>query len=131
MANTTKWSVAHKLIFYFCFLFFGLNIFPFPLDLIGEPIYNLLEKFWAPIINLLGNIVLGVDEITVRPNGSGDTTWNWLQELAILMIASLGSIIWLIAARNRVNHEKLAYWLKIYLRTIWHDYYLPPLRTPR
>jgi len=116
MANTTKWSVAHKLIFYFYFLFFGLNIFPFPLDLIGEPIYNLLEKFWAPIINLLGNIVLGVDEITVRPNGSGDTTWNWLQELAILMIASLGSIIWLIAARNRVNHEKLAYWLRIYLR---------------
>lgn len=116
MANKTQWSVAHKLIFYFCFLFFGLNTFPFPLDFIGEPVYNLIEKFWTPIINLLGNIFLDLDEITVRPNGSGDTTWNWLQELTILIIASLGSIVWLIAARSRVNHEKLAYWLRIYLR---------------
>ncbi|MER0440106.1 DoxX family protein [Emticicia sp. W12TSBA100-4] len=116
MANKAQWSVAHKLIFYFCFLFFGLNTFPFPLDFIGEPVYNLIEKFWTPIINLLGNIFLDLDEITVRPNGSGDTTWNWLQELAILIIASLGSIVWLIAARSRVNHEKLAYWLRIYLR---------------
>lgn len=116
MVNTAKWSVAHKLIFYFCFLFFGLNIFPFPLDFIGEPVYNLLEMVWAPIINLLGNIFLDIDEVKVRPNGSGDTTWNWLQELAILLLASLGSIVWLIAARSRANHEKLAYWLRIYLR---------------
>ncbi len=116
MANTAKWSVVHKLIFYFCFLYFGLNIFPFPLDFIGDLIYNLIEKLWTPIINLLGNIVLGVNEITVRPNGSGDTTFNWLQQLAILIIGSFGSIVWLIAARNRPNHEKLAYWLRIYLR---------------
>lgn len=116
MANTAKWSVVHKLIFYFCFLYFGLNIFPFPLDFIGDLIYNLIEKLWTPIINLLGNIFLGVNEITVRPNGSGDTTFNWLQQLAILIIASLGSMVWLIAARNRANHEKLAYWLRIYLR---------------
>lgn len=116
MANEAKWSVAHKLIFYFCFLFFGLNIFPFPLDFIGEPIYNLLEKFWSPIVNLFGKIFLDLEEITSRPNGSGDTTWNWLQQLGILFTASLGSIVWLIVARSRANHEKLAYWLKIYLR---------------
>lgn len=116
MSNGAKWSVIHKLIFYFCFLFFGLNIFPFPSNLVGDVSFGLIDKFWSAIVDLLGQIFLDVEKITVRPNGSGDTTWNWLQELGIIIMASLGSLLWLFLARNRANHEKLAYWLKIYLR---------------
>jgi len=75
-----------------------------------------LKNFGVQLSILLGKAFLGIQEVTSRPNGSGDTTWNWLQELGIIIIASLGSIVWLIAARSRANHEKLAYWLKIYLR---------------
>jgi hypothetical protein len=119
MQNDTKWSISRKAIFYFCFLFFGLNIFPFPintlpfLDFFYNPIDELL---WNPIIQLFGRIFFDIKEITSRPNGSGDTTWNWIQQFSILVIAAFSTIVWFFVAKNRKNHEKLNYWFIVLLR---------------
>lgn len=119
MQSNIKWSSSHKIIFYFCFLFFGLNIFPFPLTFLPffNFIYNLLDEwFWNPIIQFFGRTIFDIKEITSRPNGSGDTTWNWVQQFAILIISFLGSIIWFIVSKNRNNHAKLSYWFLVLLR---------------
>jgi uncharacterized membrane protein YphA (DoxX/SURF4 family) len=119
MQNTTQWSVGHKLIFYFCFIFFVCNIFPFPINTLPflDFFYNPLDElFWNPIIQFWGKYLFNLPEITVRPNGSGDTTWNWIQQFSILTLATIGTIIWAIVAKNYENHEKLSGWFKIYLR---------------
>lgn len=119
MQHNIKWSSSHKIIFYFCFLFFGLNIFPFPLTTLPflNFFYNPLDEFiWNPIIQFFGRIFFGIDEISSRPNGSGDTTWNWVHQFSILCIALLGTIIWFFVAKNRNNHAKLRYWFIVLLR---------------
>ncbi|AFK03857.1 hypothetical protein Emtol_2721 [Emticicia oligotrophica DSM 17448] len=112
MSDLSKWSISHKIAFYFSFLFLGLNFFPFPLEFLG----GLMTMLWSFVVDFFGKIVFGIPEVTVRPNGSGDTTWNWLQQLAIVSFSTIGSIVWYVLARNRPNHEKLAFWFKIWLR---------------
>lgn len=119
MQNNIKWSVSHKIIFYFCFLFFVLNIFPFPINTLPflDFFYNPLDELlWNPIIQFFGRIFFGIKEVTSRPNGSGDTTWNWLQQFSIVVIATVGTIVWLFVAKNRQNHEKISYWFLVLLR---------------
>ena len=120
MENNEKWKFSYKIFFYFSFLFFGLNIFPFPLNII--PVINgffdnlITETFWNPIIQFTGRIFFGMNEVASRPNGSGDTTWNWLQELDILIISTIGIIIWAVIAKNKDNHIKINYWFNVFLR---------------
>ncbi len=119
MQSIAQWSVSHKIIFYFCFLFFGCNIFPFPINTLPflDFFYNQIDEFiWNPIIQFFGRTFFDMKEITSRPNGSGDTTWNWVHQFSILLISFFGSIVWFFLAKNKLNHEKLSYWFKILLR---------------
>ncbi|MCU0325809.1 MAG: DoxX family protein [Spirosomaceae bacterium] len=120
MNNNSPWSLFRRIIFRFIFIFFFLNLFPFPLGLIPVVsgfLYNVVDEyFWNLIVQFLGKSVLDVNEITVRPNGSGDTTWNWLQQLGALIIAAVGCIIWSIADAKRKNYERLNYWFCVLLR---------------
>lgn len=119
MQNDTKWSILHRVVFYFCFLFFCLNIFPFPINALPffDFFYNLLDEIiWNPIIQFFGRTFFDIKEITSRPNGSGDTTWNWVQQFSILCFSLIGSIIWFFVAKTRNNHAKLSYWFIVLLR---------------
>lgn len=120
MGSNEKWTFSYKIFFYFSFLFLGLNIFPFPFNI--TPVINgfvdnfIAESFWNPIVQFTGRIFFGINEVTSRPNGSGDTTWNWLQEFNILIISTIGTIIWAVVAKNKDNHKKIHYWFNIFLR---------------
>ncbi|HKR64319.1 MAG TPA: hypothetical protein VJZ00_11360, partial [Thermoanaerobaculia bacterium] len=75
-----RWSFGRRLAFCFAFVYLVLYLFPFPLDLIPGidgllgPYYDL----WSAIVHRAGPAFFGVN-ITVDPNGSGDTTYNYVQ----------------------------------------------------
>ena len=55
-------------------------------------------------------------EITTFTNGSGDTTYDYVSVLLFFVIAILGSALWSIIDRNRVNYQKFYYWLTVAMR---------------
>lgn len=117
--STTNWSFTHKITFRVSFIFFVLNTLPFPLSIIpyvNELVYGIDELVWNFLVQLAGKIFFGMDEITTRPNGSGDTTWNWIQIFVIVFASVLGALIWSVLDRHRKNYEKVGYWFNVLLR---------------
>jgi uncharacterized membrane protein YphA (DoxX/SURF4 family) len=55
-------------------------------------------------------------EITVRPNGSGDTTWNYVQIFVNTLVSLSGTVIWSIVDRRRKNYLRLCYWFNVIVR---------------
>jgi uncharacterized membrane protein YphA (DoxX/SURF4 family) len=117
---TQNWTVIRKVLFRFFFLFFGLQIVPFPINVLpflNSFFYDYIDEyFWNPIVQLVGRIFLGIDEITVRPNGSGDTTWNWVQLLSIIILSAVACLIWSVLDRKRAKYDRLNYWFIVLLR---------------
>lgn len=117
--NTPKWSFLQRLGFRFSFIYFALYIiiqnngaYPFWGAIMSYP-SELLQKF----IPWVGRNILNLSyEIITFTGGSGDTTYDYVLTLVIFVIAVIGSILWSILDRNRVNYKKLYYWLIVAMR---------------
>jgi hypothetical protein len=107
------WTNLQKIVFRFCFLFFTLNLFPFPLDPILGSVY---EQLWDVLVPWGGKTFFNIASIVNKPNGSGDTTWNWIQVFLIFWVSVFGTLIWHFADRKRLNYNRLSYWFRIYIR---------------
>ena len=123
MVTTTNlhnpWSLSEKIVFRFFFIYVFLYIFPFPLQSYYFPFLGFIEKIgdiWDPFVNVVGKYLLGIEEITVKPNGSGDTTYNYVQVLVLLILSGIGTGIWSLADRQRRNYNKLYQWFRVALR---------------
>src|SRR5215208_5284780 len=76
-----EWSPATRVAFRFCFAFFLLYNLPFPLSFLpkaGDKIGEWANKPWEWLVALVAQPLFGV-KADVLPNGSGDTTWNYVQ----------------------------------------------------
>ena len=115
----THWSLPQKLLFRFSFIFFGLYIIPFPASYIPIIKSNLdwIYESWNWLVVDAGKYILHLPyDITVMPNGSGDTTWNWVQMFLIVSIALPGIVIWSVLDRRRSNYQRLLYWFTVVVR---------------
>lgn len=54
--------------------------------------------------------------IGTEPSGSGDTTYDWLKLLFVLILASFGSFFWGIFSKPTKNYDKLYYYLTLAVR---------------
>lgn len=113
------WNTAQKLAFRFFFVYFLLYIFPFPLENLPGSYY--LTQFytdaWNVLVPWVGRTILHLPyEITVFPNGSGDTTFNYVQIFCFVVLAFLALIVWTVLDRKRTNYNTLLYWLVVLLR---------------
>jgi hypothetical protein len=70
---------------------------------------------WNATVIFAGHHVFNID-ITVMPNGSGDTTWNFVQLAVIGSISVLATVAWTAMDRKRANYDKLLFWFLIFLR---------------
>lgn len=114
-----SWHVGTKVIFRFGFLYFLLYIFPFPLGWIPftQVIQALYYQAWLAPVNWVGANILSIPyEITILPNGSGDTTYNYVLVFIFIVIAIAGTILWTIFDSKRNDYEKFWYWFVITLR---------------
>ena len=114
-----RWSLTTRIAFRFVFAYFVLYIIPFPVDSFpfATAIVKNYNEFWQAIVPWVGKHILHLSyDITVFTNGSGDTTYNYVQVLCWLTLAALATAIWSVLDRRRLNYEKLYQWLRLYVR---------------
>ncbi len=112
-----RWGQAKRILFRFAFVYLLLYNLPFPLDYVflfwnvSEP----YQAFWSFVVPEVGDKVFGVDT-SVLPNGSGDTTYNYVQVFCFLVLALAATAIWTYLDRRRANYARLHEWLRVYVR---------------
>jgi uncharacterized membrane protein YphA (DoxX/SURF4 family) len=114
------WSRARKLAFRFAFAYYALWALPFPLDrlpFVGDPINAGCDACWHRLVPFIGKHVLGLGhDITIFTNGSGDTTYDWVKQLCVVVLALVATLAWSIGDRRRAYYDRLWQWLRVYLR---------------
>ena len=118
-STETNWSLLQKTLFRFSFIFFGLYIVPFPGNYlpVPNPFISWINDFWSWFVIYAGkNILHLTNVITITPNGSGDTTWNYVQLFLMGCGAFIGTLIWTLLDRNRNNYQRLLYWFTVAIR---------------
>lgn len=102
-----RWSQFKKLLFRFFALYLLLYMVP----------VTFADFIWDGLVDIVAEHVLQFSKpITVKPNGSGDTTYNYVQLLAVALLATAGSITWTALDRKRLHYGKLFYWLLVVVR---------------
>ncbi|MFY0629565.1 MAG: hypothetical protein JXR05_04230 [Flavobacteriaceae bacterium] len=119
LSENSIWSNSKKIGFRFFFSYFLLYIF---LKNNGAfPFYSYIEKLYIDVlykfIPWVGKVIFGITEtIRVGPNGSGDTTYDYLLVFTITVISVLATISWSLFDRKSNNYLKMYYWLTLSLR---------------
>jgi len=111
-------STTRKALFRFAFSYLVLYNLPFPLEAIpwaGEIITKPYQDLWNWLVPWAGKHLLGLN-VTVRHNGSGDTTYNYVQILCFLIIATVATVVWTVLDRKRSEYARLDEGLRIYIR---------------
>src|SRR4051812_12983291 len=111
------WPLAKRILFRFAVAFFVLINFPFPFDFI--PI-DALEPFFEKISDAPVHLAARLLHVSVdiRPNGSGDTTWNWVNLLCVFVIAAVITLLWSVIDRRARNYDKGWIVFRAYLRFV-------------
>lgn len=111
MDNTTTslpaWTNTEKILFRFFSVFFLANMFP----------WTILGDLFDSLVYWTGRVVLHIPyKIVAKPNGSGDTTYNYVEELLIIVLSFASCIIWSIADRKRKSYNRAHYWVMALVR---------------
>jgi hypothetical protein len=112
-----RWSLPLRIAFRFVFVYVALylpTMFFNAMPGIG-PESDYYTHLWDPVVLRVGRLFFGLD-ITVRPNGSGDTTWNYIQVFTFAVLAILISAFWSIADHGRPNYRRLHAWMRVAIR---------------
>lgn len=100
-----QWNFAKKFLLRFAVIFLGLLILPI-LSLVGEDFYP-----WV------GSAILHLPEpITIFPNGSGDTTYNYVEVLTCFVLGFIGASVWSLFNKKENNYDTLMHWFLIFCR---------------
>src|SRR5438552_7622448 len=101
--DVARWSLTKRIIFRFVFSYLFIYIFPFPLDSIPfmEFLTQRYNDLWNTIVPWTGKHILRLSyDITVLPNGSGDTTYSYVQILCCFTLAVAVTVIWTLFDRR-------------------------------
>jgi hypothetical protein len=119
-AAAPAWSPAKRLLFRFGFCYLFLYLLSSFLGLLGYIPYGgaLVEMymtFWQGVVPWVGRHLFRLD-ITVFPNGSGDTTYNYVEILCFAAFAAAAALVWTLLDRRRSDYARLYQWLRVYVR---------------
>jgi len=124
-----QWSLAQRILFRLSFSYIVLFTFTYlflynntlPRFLSYIPFAEVLaEHYWnlsGFIVNKVGAAVFHADT-SVPPNGSGDTTYNYVQVFCFLLAALIVTAIWTLLDRKRANYVRLHEWLRVGVRFV-------------
>jgi hypothetical protein len=113
------WRLSSRIMFRFAFAYLVLYNLPFPVNAIpnAEFVDRVYTSLWNWVVPWVGAHVLHLSyEITVLPNGSGDTTWNYVQVFCFFILAVIATIAWSLLDRKRQSYTRLYDWLRVYVR---------------
>jgi uncharacterized membrane protein YphA (DoxX/SURF4 family) len=115
-AKPRKWTLAERIGFRFLFAYLLLFFFPFPSGLVNPAwLGGLFDNFWERVVPWFSNTFLHIGVAHVN-NGSGDTTYDYLRILCMVLLAIMATVIWSILDRRRDNYRTLHSWARIWLR---------------
>jgi len=114
------WHPAIKFLFRFCFVYFFLYCFPFPLDgfdfttPVAKPYYHFFD--W--LVPLIGRKWFHLKAVITFPlfDKVDDSRYGLVFIYCTLIISASATIIWSYLDWKRKNYLNLNEWLKIYLR---------------
>jgi hypothetical protein len=118
-----EWSAATRVAFRFCVAFLLLYNFPFPLTFVPQ-VGEWLAKPWDWIVPFVGQTVFGVKAEPVQ-NGSGDTTFAYVQLFLMVAAAFVSMLVWSLVSRA-TSYPRLHHWLRVYVRyalAMWMIFY--------
>jgi hypothetical protein len=122
-SQMTQWSLASRVAFRFCLVYFGLfsvatqiigGLFPTTLaDIDGAGVLWPLRQitFWTA-----AHIFGAKLPLVYTGSGSGDKTFDWVLAFCLLVIAVLATSIWSVLDRKRENYDTLHKWFRVFLR---------------
>ena len=110
-------ALPRRMALRFATVYFLLYLFPFPLNVVPgtEKFFGWWDAGWAVIVKWVGLHLFGVT-ITVMPNGSGDTTFNYVQVFCFFVTAAVATAVWSALDRKPRSYETLHHWLRSYVR---------------
>lgn len=80
------------------------------------PILSLIGEDFYPWV---GSAILHLSKpITVFPNGSGDTTYNYVEVLTCFVLGFIGASIWSLFNKKENNYDTLMHWFLIFVVTM-------------
>jgi hypothetical protein len=120
MTTNEGWGLARRIGFRFGFLVAVLEVFPFPIgSILGTGwLSTQLNKPLTWAINGFADLAFGLPAMPTTRNGSGDTTYDYVWQLLIMITAAIGTTIWSVADRRRASYPLLAALLRIELRYV-------------
>ena len=78
---------------------------------------HFIADFWDWAVILTSRYLPGLTTpVTIKPNGSGDTTYNYVMQLLWVLLTLIIAIIWGVLDRKRTSYCQLYYWLRIVIR---------------
>ncbi|HEY4061637.1 MAG TPA: hypothetical protein VGM30_07040 [Puia sp.] len=113
------WTASQKITFRFSAVFFLLYVLLNPNGVVPgfDLLYEIYIKPLHSLIPWIGHHILHLSyPITVFTNGSGDTTYDYVIILLIVVLAVIGCGIWTILDRRRNGYRTLQYWLLVIVR---------------
>jgi len=113
------WSFIKRISFRFVFAYLLLYNLPFPINVLPGGYFLGLPWtwLWNAVVPWAGKVVFGVD-ITVFPNGSGDTTYNYVQIFCFFVLALFAALLWSLLDRKRGDYRVLHRWLHAHVRFV-------------
>ena len=113
------WNWAQRISFRFAFSYLVIYNFPFPLYYIPllDRISGWYFQFIYALVPWVGKHLFHLN-ITVMPNGSGDTTFNYVQIFCYLVFAVVATLLWTLFDWKRKEYHWLYGWLRVYVRYI-------------
>jgi len=122
MENTIElpeyWTVNKKIIFRFLLVLFCLYIVLNPNGVIlGDALAGSYLKYFHGLITWLAAHALHLAKpITIYTNGSGDTTYDYLIIVFIIIASAISCLVWSALDKKPRNYNKLFYWLTVIVR---------------
>jgi uncharacterized membrane protein YphA (DoxX/SURF4 family) len=118
-APSGSWTVWTRIAFRFACLYLGLYDFTAILGWVpySDVAFHAIKSFQHQAVPWVGKHILHLShDITVFSNGSGDTTFDYIYALCLLALAGVGTIIWSLLDRKRLQYNRLHQWLRLYVR---------------
>jgi uncharacterized membrane protein YphA (DoxX/SURF4 family) len=121
--QVARWSLACRVAFRFCFVYFGLYCLAtqilgglFPIPKVDVPDLSTLWPMRPAILWTAAHILRIPHPLAYADTGSGDRAFDWVLVFCQLAVAALATGIWSILDRRRENYVTLYKWFRLFLR---------------
>lgn len=105
-----RWSIARRIWFRWAFVYILLYVFPWPLDLLPGlgRVWDRYNQLWIKLTQFVGNrlLQLPVDLSSIPANGTGDSTFSYVQMLCASGVSVILAVIWCWIGRNRQEYRR-------------------------